>query len=333
MKTKIYFIEKSFPFNAGDLNKNFIAGSERILINLTNELSKINNLEIEIFNLTKDIKIQGNTSWIPIENIKNYSEPDFLIAWSDANLLSLIKSKKNFLWSHSVQTLEKFIRKKQFLPFYKYKPKLILESKYHYKNRSFITSFFGKNIIELAPDDEFIEYKIDNSFIPNKNAIFNTRPDRNLFFVLDCWYKIFEKCPNSSLFINPPYTLNDKDKLSNVFLRKKSDKNSLINELSQMRLMLNPGHKGEVYCLVAEEAREMCIPIVTMGIGSLDERVIHDKTGYIAKNKSEFIDYALKILIDDKIYLNLKSNLMNLRGSKNYKKVAISFLKILKINL
>ena len=53
--------------------------------------------------------------------------------------------------------------------------------------------------------------------------------------------------------------------------------------------MLNPGHKGEVFCLAAEEAKELCIPIVTMGYGSLKERVDHGVTGYIAKNKNEFI--------------------------------------------
>ena len=48
--------------------------------------------------------------------------------------------------------------------------------------------------------------------------------------------------------------------------------------------MLNPGHKGEVFCLVAEEARTMCLPIVTMGIGSLHERVIDNVTGYICND-------------------------------------------------
>ena len=47
--------------------------------------------------------------------------------------------------------------------------------------------------------------------------------------------------------------------------------------------MLVPGHKGEVFCLAAEEARELCIPIVTLGYGSLYERVIHNKTGFLAK--------------------------------------------------
>ena len=97
-------------------------------------------------------------------------------------------------------------------------------------------------------------------------------------------------------------------------------------------MFLTPGHKTEVFCLAAEEARELCVPIVTMGKGCLYERVIHAKTGFIAKNQNEFINYATQILRDDNLYLYLKSNLFNLRGSKNYSIVATNFLKILNIN-
>ena len=96
--------------------------------------------------------------------------------------------------------------------------------------------------------------------------------------------------------------------------------------------MLNPGHKGEVYCLAAEEARELCLPIVTMGYGSLKERVEHGVTGYIAKNKQEFIDYSVKILNNDSVYLNLKKNLFKKRRSRSYKNVAKEFLDIIYAN-
>ena len=93
--------------------------------------------------------------------------------------------------------------------------------------------------------------------------------------------------------------------------------------------MLNPGHKGEVFCLAAEEARELCIPIVTMGYGSLYERVENGITGYIAKNQKEFIDYSAKILNDDYLYLKMKNNLIQKRNSRSYKNVAEELLKLL----
>ena len=97
--------------------------------------------------------------------------------------------------------------------------------------------------------------------------------------------------------------------------------------------MLVPGHKGEVYCLAAEEARELCIPIITLGYGSLNERVIHNKTGFVAKDINEFISFSLKLLNDDKLYLQIRKNLIKLRNNRNYSNVANDLLKIINTNV
>ena len=114
-----------------------------------------------------------------------------------------------------------------------------------------------------------------------------------------------------------------------IHLRNKGDKKKLILDLINSRLFLTPGHKTEVFCLAAEEARELCIPIVTMGYGCLYERVEHGVTGFIAKNRSEFIDYAYEILTNDKTYLDLKRNLIEMKNSRNYSHVRNDFLNIL----
>ena len=43
---------------------------------------------------------------------------------------------KKILFSHSLQTLEKFLRKKQFFSYIKYRPKVVLLSDYHKENTS-----------------------------------------------------------------------------------------------------------------------------------------------------------------------------------------------------
>ena len=329
MKKKIYFIEKSIDFNSNDLNSNKIAGSEKTLINITNELSLYKNLEIKVFNQTsKEIKFD-NICWLSLNNINNYEVPDYLISMSDANLLSYINCSKKFLWSHSVQSIEKFIRKNQLLPFIKNKPVMLLESQYHYDTRNYFTSFFGKKIIKLAADYEFINENIDKNFIAKKKAIFTTRSDRNLNFLLSSWEKIVQRSSNSELYINPPYNLSEKESQMNVKLRVKSDKNKLIDELKNSRVMLNPGHKGEVFCLAAVEAKELCLPIVTMGYGALKERVEHGVTGYIANNQNEFIDYSLDILNNDETYKKFRNNLFNKRGMRTYKNVAEDLINII----
>ena len=39
----------------------------------------------------------------------------------------------------------------------------------------------------------------------------------------------------------------------------------------------------------------MCVPVVTYGIGSVEDRVIHNETGFIAKNDREFAYYLEKL--------------------------------------
>ena len=126
MKKKIYFIEKSTDFNLNDLNSDKIAGSEKTLINISNELSQNKHYEIKVFNKTSNEFKSDNISWLSLDNINNYQQPDFFIAMSDANLLSYIKCYKKFLWSHSVQPFEKFLRKKQLFAFFKNKPVMLL---------------------------------------------------------------------------------------------------------------------------------------------------------------------------------------------------------------
>ena len=329
--TKIYFLENSFDYNGSNLNDSYIGGSEKTLINISNELAKDKNLIIKIFNNTSNSVIINNVYWNNLNQIDKLDIPDFLISMSDAYLFNYLSCNKNFLWSHSIQSIEKFIRKKQLIPFFKYKPLMILEGDYHYKNRSFLTSFFGKKILKIAPDYDFINTDIELTNIPDPNVIFTTKSDRNLDFLIDAWFEIKKKTINSKLYINPPYELTSKHKENHIYLRKKGDKKLLINDLKRSRLFLTPGHKTEVFCLAAEEARELCVPIVTMGFGCLYERVEHGITGFVAKNKKEFIEYSNLILNDDTIYSDIKKNLFKKRNIRNYSNVKNDLLRLLNI--
>ncbi len=331
-KIKIYFLENSFDYNGSDLDSDKIGGSEKTLINISNELSKDDKLIVKVFNNTSKPSMIENVLWNNINQIDISDKADFVIAMSDSNLFNKMHSKNNFLWSHSVQNIEKFIRKKQLFSFIKYKPLMILEGDYHFKSRSYPISFFGKKILKIAPDYDFIKTNVDIDKIPRSDAIFTTKSDRNLDFLINAWHEIKKNCKSSRLFINPPYSLSETEIKNDIFLRKKGDKKKLIEDLLNVKVFITPGHKTEVFCLAADEARELCLPIVTMGFGCLYERVEHGLTGFLAKNKNEFIDYSSLILNDNSVYLEIKKNLLNRKNSRNYKDVKNDLIKILKIN-
>ena len=172
-------------------------------------------------------------------------------------------------------------------------------------------------------DEIFINTPINDGLIENR-AIFTSRNDRNLDLLINIWKNhIYSRNKKTKLFVTPSSLINNE---FNIYERNFSSRDLLIKDLLKSRVFLIPGHKGELFCLAAEEARELCVPIVTLGLGSLSERVIHGKTGFIAKDNYQFAKYTLDIIEDHNTWKELRNNLIKMRGLKKWNRVAISLL-------
>ena len=214
------------------------------------------------------------------------------------------------------------------ISFLKYKPKVLCFSKYHYEKRSFLTSFFGKEIIIPSIDNDYFDVDLPN--IKNKDAIFYSRGDRNGSLVIDIWKKLFkEKNLNHKLFISSDlYSSQTNLSNFNIIQKEFMEKEELINFLKKFRILVIPGHKGEVFCNVAEEAKALCIPIVTLGIGALKERVINNYNGYLCNDLEDFKNKIYHLLNNDDDYLRLKKNLIKDRGKNRWSDTTASLIKL-----
>ena len=320
---KICFLDGiKIPYTSKDINSNNLRGAENILINLSLEFANLNH-DVTIYNNCNKNEIIDKVTWININSIKDKPYYDLAISNNDIRLLDKINSNNKIAISHSIQSLEKFLRKGQFFSYIKNKPKIVMLGDYHEINRNFLIKIFGSFKINWAVDKIFLDADIS---LNNKsvNAIFTSHSDRNLEMLIEIWKKyIFPNNQNKKLLITP----YNKDLTKfNIYNRKFEDKKNLLYDLSSSRVFLIPGHKAELFCISAEEARELCIPIVTLGIGCLKERVVHNKTGFIAKNFNEFANYTNILLNDNNVWLNMRQNLFNLRGSNKWENVAQKFL-------
>ena len=324
---KICFLDGvKTPYTSQDLYTNKIRGAENIIINLSSSFSKMGHKVIVYNNCVKNLLIE-NVYWKNINYLKEKPTFDIAITNNDIRLLDKIDAKKKLAISHSIQTLEKFVRKKQLLSYLYNKPKIILLGDYHYQKRFILLRLFGSFKTDWAVDNIFINRQIEINNKPN-NAIFTSHSDRNLDLLVKIWRDyIFPRNLNQKLFITP---LKMNLKKFNIYNRMFSNKYNLIKDLINARLLLIPGHKAELFCISAEEGRELCIPIVTLGIGSLKERVLHGETGFIANNEKEFSYFTDLLFNDDNLYQKIRINLFKLRGSKNWPNIAKLFLK--KIN-
>ena len=182
---------------------------------------------------------------------------------------------------------------------------------------------FGTINLQWAVDPLFLETNLDENIIEDR-AIFTSRRDRNLDVLIQIWKKnIFPYNRSIKLYTTPSELVDNK---YNIYARNFDDKPSMVKDLLKSKVLLLPGHKGELYCIAAEEARELCLPIITLGIGSLAERVIHGQTGFIAKDAKEFADYTLQIFNNQALWKKFRNNLIKLRGSKKWGKVTKNLL-------
>ena len=136
----ICFIDNTtFEYNSRDLYSGKLRGAETVLINLSNSLSAIGHDVTVINNCAKSEVING-VRWVNINSSLKDCDYDLAFANSDCRLFDLVKCKKKILFSHSLQSLEKFIRKQQLFAYLKHKPIVCFLSNYHFKNRSKLNS-------------------------------------------------------------------------------------------------------------------------------------------------------------------------------------------------
>ena len=321
---KICFLDNTkFEYNSNDLYSYKLRGAESVLINLSSELTKLGHDVTVINNCYKNEFIKG-VSWKKIQYYNDNKIFDIAISNGDTRLFEKTKSYKKILFSHSLQTLEKFFRKKQFFSYIKYRPKVVLLSDYHKENTSKITTLFGSIKINWAADLVFINSKL-NENIDNNLSIFTSRADRNLDLLINIWKElVYPRFNTGKLLITPP--LNNLSNSHNIFFREIDNQNHMIDDIKNSRIFLIPGHKAELFCLSAQEAKELCVPIVTLGIGSLSERVIHGETGFVARNNAEFSDYVIELYKNNDLWNKMRNNLIGTRGKNKWSNVAKNLL-------
>ncbi len=114
------------------------------------------------------------------------------------------------------------------------------------------------------------------------------------------------------------------------FFRNTGSTDVLIKDLLKSNIFIIPGHKSELSCQAVEEAKELCIPTVTLGLGSLSDQIEHEKSGMIANNEDEFCDYIIHLFNDKSLYNKIKNYLIVNRGKKKWSVIAQNFIQNIK---
>ncbi|MFA6141067.1 MAG: glycosyltransferase family 4 protein [Hyphomicrobium sp.] len=222
-------------------------------------------------------------------------------AGADAPLKLVWTHNPGFSWNH---VKADYAAKLRHLPY------LVHLSKYTL-GRSWFLPRSGQTIIHHGMPANLLAARKLRTAAPPPVAVFASYAGRNLRTVIKAWRDVVHpSLPAARLLVTAevePKHLGGVDaaelKRLNVEIVGTLPWSELMDLLRGARVLVAPGHFQETYNLLSVEAAACGVPTVTMGIGALRERVVHDEGGWIASSIEEMGAALARILTHDELWL------------------------------
>ena len=179
------------------------------------------------------------------------------------------------------------------------------------RDRSWFLPRTGQTIIHHGLPSSLLAGRKLRKTPPPPIAVFSSYAGRNLAKVIQAWRDVVHpNVPDARLIVTADVESRHlsgvpRHKLANMNIEIPGPlpRSELMDVLKSARTFVAPGHFQETYNLLAVEAAACGVPTVTMGIGALKERVLHDQTGWIASSAQEMGLAIARILTDDALWL------------------------------
>ncbi len=259
--------------------------------------------------------VEGITGYEEREEHKGViwsSEPqrkkyDLAVANLYPGYLGLTTAKRKCVWVRNPMNRWSRFRK-SIRALIKYRPEAVFLTDYQWHTTPFFLPYSKRHVIEHGIEEVFLAAHVERS-LPKPIAIFSSQGGRNLDMVIDMWQQCIypnAKSAQLHLYCNIPSDLNSNQFSDfNIIHKGHVPQKQLIEAYSESRVMLYPGHTEETFCNVAHEAVICGLPVVTMGIGGIRDRIQNGKNGIIVKTKQEMAQAALQLLQNDEQWLQL----------------------------
>lgn len=223
-------------------------------------------------------------------------------AFDDVNTTAKIVWTRNpgFSWAHV---------KADFIGKLRHRPYIVHLSKYT-RNRSWFLPQSGNTLIHHGLPSSLLETRKAREEAPPPVVIFSSSAFRNLAMVVESWRKVVHPLlPQARLEVTtevePKHvcglTKDDLEEL-NISVVGTLPWSELMDLMRRVRILVVPGHFQETYNNLTVEAAACGLPSMTMGIGALGERVLHDQTGWIATSVTEMGSAIVRLLSDDTLW-------------------------------
>lgn len=341
---KIVFADDGIEFDGKTLEERALGGVESSVIMMMEEFAKRGH-DVFVRNKCKAPMTYKGVNWAPIDHGLP-EEADLYIANRGDKLIDLMpKAKHTVFWTHNPC---RFMVKWRYIKkFWKVRPTIVFIGTYHGDTLPAWVPDGGRKIIPYGIPDMF-RHAVERAEAPAPRAIFTSNPLRSLDWLLDRWEnEIHPASPKAELHVfGGPSVYGSvgaekaalmqkifdraegmKDK--GIVLRGPATKDELIEELQIARIMTFRGDINETFCLAVAEAQALGTPTIVQDYGSMAERVVDGKTGYVAKTDKAFSEGAIKLLNDDDHWFEQHKNCLETQRSWGWEDACAAFEELI----
>jgi glycosyltransferase involved in cell wall biosynthesis len=285
-----------------------MGGTESAVVLLAEALARRGH-DVSVFNDIAAPRREYGVSWWPLSEASGRAHNEIGIAVSNPKVFSSLQFRHRIFWLHNPLRSFAHVRRGTVWPLLKARPHYVLLGRYHAANVPRWLPSRGRTIIHHGVEESFFR-KAPAASAPSPRAIFTSQPYRGLDWLLDIWGDIRRQVPGAVFDVFAPkahQAAQNANRAGSAGVRfsGRVSRPDLARELAAARVQFIPGHRDETYCLAAAEATAAGVPIVTLGTGSLSERVRDGETGFIARGKDEFAARAAALLSDDVLWLRM----------------------------
>ena len=343
--SRILLADDGIEFDGKTPEQHPLGGVESSIVNLTQELASRGHTVFVRNNCIEHLTYKG-VDWHPIEDGKWPNNIDLYIANRGDKLIERMPSaQRTVFWIHNPAI---YIKKwRYFSKLWRVKPAIIYIGDYHATTYPAWMPGGERVIIPYGMSESFCNAE-PLKRAPAPRAVFTSNPLRSLDWLLDLWANQIEpKVPGAEfhLFTGAEtygsVGAKKSDAMAMVIKQAESlfgqgvrvrgavSKSILIEEFCEARCMLYRGDVNETFCLAVGEAQASGVPAVVRDLGSVIERVIDGKTGFVAKSDQDFVKNAVALLSNKALWKSQHEAALMLQRSWLWPNAAARFEQLI----
>jgi glycosyltransferase involved in cell wall biosynthesis len=287
------------PFAGG------LGGTEQALIHLTEALAARGH-RVAVAGGAASARRLGGVAWLAPGAAEVAA---ITVAINDARLLG-DRLGLPVVWFHNEVELVREWRKGRLPALRRHRPAAVFIGREQARLASRLLPFRTRVVIPYGLPDRVLKAAPADA-IPGPSAVFTSQAYRGLDRVIGLWRSRIaplHRLARLTAFVAdgdvPAYGALAAGEPS-ISVRGRIGNAQLLDVLRGSRVLLAPGHRSETYCLAAAEAIAMGVPVITLGIGSLRERVDHGVTGFVCRGWREMAGRTGEVLSDDILWSRL----------------------------